>query len=404
MQNTITFALLFSAVALFAQDNNGESVAISRAAKATEFAIPSSPAFNMLNANTPSRIERYASLHNMKVDWSLTNGQAGYTLSPGLAIEVQPVWLIFFDRAAAAKYRRASPLARTLSTLSLSAGTNASTSKNWLAWAAKINLYREHDPLDDDKFLREVEKTTNAAKDTLLLKLREFDQRQARLNRRMKNYEEQRNALADSITEIKFEIRSLDREQSQKLAETREQYLEKNWNASYLDIAFGQLHTYEQTQTTRLKTFESPTVPGQVDTVAFITQNSLKLDQQGYAAWLSGGWGLGRHILIAGMLRYGKKPSSLTDTIGQQLSFGANLRYGNHRYNFFIEAFYDRESYPLDEAPDLTLEQQFLMFTLGGDWRIGHNVMLNFGIRLTKDVDTDALLMQPLINVNCLMR
>jgi len=358
----------------------------------------------MLNANTPSRVERYASLHDVKVDWSLTNGQAGYTLSPGLAIEVQPVWLLFFDRAAAARYRRASPLARTLSTLSLSAGTNASNSQNWLAWAAKINLYREHDPLGDPQFLREVEKSAKGAKDTLQLKMRELNQRQARLNRRHRDYEQQYNTLADSVAEIKFGMRKLDREQSQKLIEAREQYLEEHWNASYLDVAFGQLLSYEQAQTIFLKTFESPTVPGQVDTVSFVTQHSLKLDRRGYAAWLSGGWGLGRHVMISGMLRYGQKPSLLTDTVGLQLSFGANLRYGNHRYNFFIEAFYDRESYPLDEAPGLALDQQFFMFTLGGDWRISHNVMLSFGIRQTRDADAGTYLLQPLINVNCLMR
>lgn len=44
------------------------------------------------------------------------------------------------------------------------------------------------------------------------------------------------------------------------------------------------------------------------------------------------------------------------------------------------------------------------MFTLGGDWRISHNVMLSFGIRQTRDADAGTYLLQPLINVNCLMR
>lgn len=179
MRHSLGLVFILCATMLRAQETSDDHPGASqesRALKATEFAIPGSPAFNMLNANTPSRVERYASLHNVKVDWSLTNGQAGYTLSPGLAIEVQPVWLLFFDRAAAARYRRASPFVRTLSTLSLSAGTNGSNNQNWLAWAAKINLYREHDPPDDPKFLREVEKATKGAKDTLQLKMREFNQ------------------------------------------------------------------------------------------------------------------------------------------------------------------------------------------------------------------------------------
>jgi hypothetical protein len=162
--------------------------------------------------------------------------------------------------------------------------------------------------------------------------------------------------------------------------------------------------TYKQTQATVIKTFESPTIPGQVDTVSFTTQNTLKFDKQGYGVWLSGGLGFGRHVMVSGMLRYGKKPSVLTDTIGQQMSFGVNLRYGSHRYNFFVEAFYDQDSYPLSEAPNLTFEQRFFMLTIGGDWRISRNVMLSFGIRQTKDFNSGTFLLQPLVNVNCLMR
>lgn len=44
------------------------------------------------------------------------------------------------------------------------------------------------------------------------------------------------------------------------------------------------------------------------------------------------------------------------------------------------------------------------MLTIGGDWRFSRNVMLSFGIRQTKDFDNGAYLLQPLINVNCLMR
>ncbi len=402
MHYKLSLAFLLASHILLAQDD--PAAPSSRAAKATEFSIPSSPAFNMLNANTPSRIERYASLHDVKVDWSLTNGQAGYTLSPGLGIEVQPVWMIFFDRAAAAKYRCASPLVRTLSTLSLSAGTNGSSSKNWLAWAAKINLYRQHDPLNDPKFLKAVEQSSKIKKDSLLKVVgAQYGQRH-RLNKRDKDFKYQYAALSDTIETSLYNIRQAEREQSQQLVEAREQYVSQHWNASFLDLAFGRLLSYAQVKTVIAKTYESATVPGQVDTVSFVTQNSLKLDKQGYGVWVSGGVGLGRHVMLSGMLRYAKKASPLVDTIGQQMSVGANFRYGNHRYNFFVETFYDQEAYPLSEAPGLTLEQKFLVTTIGGDWRISHNVMLGFGIRRMKDLGTNSFLLQPMININCLMR
>lgn len=406
MKNTIVFAFVLSASALFAQEapelKSGLSPQ-SKVAKATEFSIPSSPAFNMLNENTPARIERYASLHDFKVDWSLTNGQQGYTLSPGLAIEAQPVWMLFFDRAGTAKYRDASPLARTLSTLSLSVGTSASTEKNWLAWAVKLNLYRENDPLTDEEFLRSLEETDGKAKDSLLLKIRSIEIQQSRLNRRNKNFGEQSQAFSDSIAELKFALQELERQQSQKLADARDNYVQKHWNSSYLDLAFGRLLTYKQGVSAITKTFEDPTMPGQMDTVTF-ENSTLEISKKGYGLWISGGIGIGNHAMISGMARYGEKPSQLTGNIGEVFSVGANLRYGSRRHNFFIEGFYDRQVSPLQESPDTEMEQQFFMLTIGGDWRISRNVMLAFGIRQTKDFDNGTYLLQPLVNVNCLMR
>lgn len=406
MQYPFTFALFFSCHLMFAQENTEATTQqspVSSTAKGAEFAIPSSPAFNMLNENTPSRIERYASLHDFKVDWSLTNGQQGYTLSPGIALEAQPIWMLFFDRAGAAKYRSATPLARTFSTLSLSLGTSAANDKNWLAWGAKLNLYRRHDPLNDPKFLRTLEETTEDAKDTLLLKIKVLEMQQIRLNRRDGNYDEQLEALNDSITQVEFDIQELDRAQSQKLAEVRDKYIQKHWNSSYLDVAFGRLFTYAGVQDTLFQSIDSPDVPGETDTVS-LSNNTLRLSKQGYGVWLTGGVGIGSSGLISGMIRYGKKPSRLTSTIGNAYSAGINLRYGNRRYNFFIEGFYDYFRDPLPQAPDAIVEQKMYMLTIGGDWRIRRNVVLSFGIRQNRDFDNGTYLLQPLINVNCLMR
>lgn len=402
MKYQLFFVFALFATLLSAQESLPGS-AENKVAKATEFSIPSSPAFNMLNENTPTRIERFTSLHDIKVDWSLTNGQQGYTLSPGIALEVQPVWMLFFDRAAAARYRSATPLVRTLSTLSLSAGTSASSEKNWLAWAAKINLYRQHDPLNDSEFLRTLELTTEDAKDSLLLKIKGHEMQQIRLSRRDQNFEEQQQALSDSIAQLEIAIRELEHQQSRKLADARDNYIRKHWNSSFLDLAFGRLLTYKQGVSNIVQTFENPTVPGQVDTVTF-SNNTLQISKKGYAVWLSGGLGLGRNGMVSGMVRFGEKPSAITGTIGELFSAGANLRYGTQRYNFFVEVFYDRLTSPLAESTDTRLEQKCYMLTIGGDWRISRNVQLSFGIRQTRDFDHGTYFLQPLINVNCLMR
>ncbi len=401
MRHTLTtLALLCSAAALPAQENGGP---VNRTAKATEFAIPSSPAFNMLNENTPSRIERFTSLRDFKVDWSLTNGQQGYTLSPGIAIEAQPIWLLFFDRAGAAKYRSATPLARAFSTLSLSLGTSAANDKNWLAWGAKLNLYRQHDPLNDAAFLRALEAGTEGAKDSLLLRIKALEMDQIRLNRREAGYDQAYQTLNDSILQVELAIQDLEREQSAALSDVREAYIQEHWNSSYLDVAFGRLLTYASVQDTVFAFVENPVMPGQTDTVA-LGNNTLQLAKQGYGVWMSGGLGLGANSLISGMVRYGKKPSRLTGTVGDTWSAGVNLRYGTRRYNFFVEVFYDHFRDPLPQDTEARVVQKIYMLTFGGDWRISRNVVLSFGIRQNRDFDNGTFLLQPLINVNCLMR
>lgn len=401
MQHTITFAFLFITVALMAQENGNNPV--SRTAKATEFAIPSSPAFNMLNENTPSRIERFTSLRDFKVDWSLTNGQQGYTLSPGIAIEAQPIWLLFFDRAGAAKYRSATPLTRAFSTLSLSLGTSAANDKNWLAWGAKLNLYRQHDPLNDEAFLRALEAGTEDSKDSLLLQIKALEMAQIRLSRRDAHYDQAHQALSDSILQVELAIQELERAQTATLADVRDQYIQQHWNSSYLDLAFGRLLTYASVQDTVFALVENPVTPGQTDTVP-LGNNTLRLAKQGYGVWMSGGLGLGANSLISGMVRYGKKPSRLTGTVGDTWSAGINLRYGTRRYNFFVEAFYDHFRDPLPQSAESHVVQKIYMLTFGGDWRISRNVVLSFGIRQNRDFDNGTFLLQPLINVNCLMR
>lgn len=390
---------LLASVCLFGQPNTR----LDQTAKATEFAIPASPAFNMLNENVPARIQRYASLHDFKVDWSMTNGQQGYTLSPGIALEAQPIWLLFFDRAGAAKYRSASPISRTLSTLSVSLGTSASTDKNWLAWGAKLNLFRENDPLNDEAFLKALDDATEDSKDSFLLKINELERAQIGLSRRQTDYDRRFSAIDDSIAAIHFDIKETERKQSERLAEARENYIQKNWNSSYVDVAFGRLSTYRQFDKQFSQTVSDPAT-GRDTTLAF-TNQTLELKAQGFGLWLSGGIGVGQNVLISGMGRYGKRPSPLAaDVLEDLMSVGFNIRYGTRRYNFFVEGFFDQSKSPLNGFGDASVERKFYMMTLGGDWRISKNVLLAFGIRQTRDFDNGSYFLQPLMNVNCLMR
>ncbi|MBK8556332.1 MAG: hypothetical protein IPL65_11450 [Lewinellaceae bacterium] len=375
---------------------------MDKAAKATEFSIPASPAFNMLNENVPARIQRYASLHDFKVDWSMTNGQQGYSLSPGIAIEAQPVWILMFDRAGAQKYRVASPVMKTLSTLSLSVGTNSSNDKNWLAWGAKINLFRQNDPLADPAFIQSLEAATSTLTNEKLLKIGDLEKSKALLNSQEEDYADLLSALNDSIASMNAAIAEIKRGQPERIADARDAYIENHWNSAFLDLSFGRLLTFQQIDKSFSQTISNPATS--LDTTLVFTQNSLELKNCGYGVWLSGGLPIGSSVMISGMARYGKRASPITAEIGQVFSAGANLRYGARRYNFFMEFFFDQNSDPLSDISNENLERKLYMLTFGGDWRISKNVMLSFGILQTRDFQSGVLFIQPLANVNCLMR
>lgn len=375
---------------------------IDKIAKGTEFAIPASPAFNLLNDNVPSRIQRYSTLHDFKVDWSFYSGQISNGISPGLAIEAQPIWLLFYDQQAATKYRQASSFARTLSTLSLSLGTNVTNDKNWLAWGAKLNLYRQHDPLKDPKFLKSLEETTNSEKEVFFLRINDLEREKILLRKMSPDFDQRFMELEDSILQMQMAIKEVEMSQSQRLAEVREDYIRKHWNSSYLDVAYGRLATFKMLNKEFSRTIENPSTG--LDTTINFTSNSLELSSEGWSGWVSGGVKAGKNGLVSGMARYGVKPSTILGATSNTLSFGLNLRYGSNRFNFFIEGFYDQAKSEFKNLEGESFEQKFYVFTFGGDWRFNKNVMLTFGIRQTKDFDNDTYLLQPLINVNCLMR
>ena len=87
-------------------------------AEETNFFIPSAPAFTMLGV-TPEIVTRPGYTREFKVDWRIKN----YNLAPDLALEAMPVWFLYYDRHDLDVYRRATPLQKTLSTLSFSMAT-----------------------------------------------------------------------------------------------------------------------------------------------------------------------------------------------------------------------------------------------------------------------------------------
>jgi hypothetical protein len=265
-----------------------------------------------------------------------------------------------------------------------------------------MNLYRQHDPLDDPEFIHALEAATTMDKNSGLLKINDFEKQQLLLKRTDPDYDRQVAMLEDSIEMVKLNMAEMARKQSEHIADAREAYIAEHWNSAYIDLSFGTLMTYRQFDKQFTQVITDPATG--LDTTLVFSQNTLELQSQGYGVWIAGGVPVGKDALFSGQVRYGNRASPVTGEIGTVVSVGANMRYGTRRYNFFVEGFYDHANDPVSGVDEQSIKRNVYMLTFGGDWRISRNVVLSFGIRQVRDFSNGTYFLQPLTNVNCLMR
>lgn len=363
----LTFIFLFCYFfSYFAQAQVIVNEATTEIVKATEFSIPSSPAFIMLDAS-PDRITKPGLPRNFKVDWSLKS----YSLSPNLALEAQPIWLLFFDRSPLSKYQKANGLVKMFSTISLSAGTVQRDTINWLAIAGKMNIYRSRDPLTDRELLDSLNLVVGKDEELMQQQLETLKKQHTKVKGKKDTESiKMQTQLNKSIDSLKIELINKQTLRKQTVRDLQQRYVRRHWNTSYLDVAYGKSYKYDK--------------DSKLDSLVLLSErNSL---------WVSGSLGLGKNWLLSGMAQY-----NLTATSDNYM-VGSNLRYssGNNNYNFFVELF--REGY--SQTPDLNT----FTFAYGGDFKLGRNILLSYAIRT---VYTDKLHFKdvaPIANVICLMR
>jgi hypothetical protein len=342
----------------------------SDVAKATDLSIPISPALTLLGVN-PSLVARPSFTRDIKVDWSFTS----YRVSPNLALEAQPIWLLFYDRPDLTRYRQAGAFLRTLSTLSLSLATiqRGTDEQRQLAFAVKLNLFRARDPLMEVEQFKRSFADYYAQREELLKQQREWED-----TLQQKTDPVDKLNAQDEIDKLESELVRLKVQQKERNLELKAQYQRAFWNASCLDVAFGRIYNYNSD-----------------------TFDSLRLQSSGLGAWINGGLRLGRHGFLSGQVQYLAQevlnPDNRVVGTRATVSAGLNFRYGSPRYNFFVEAMRD---HVLENGP------QVRTFTLayGGDLRLGGSVLLGYGIR---NVITDDLTLRnliPMASVTCLMR
>lgn len=352
----------------------------------SEFTIPSAPAFSLLGA-TPEMVTRPGTVQDFKVDWRIKN----YNLAPDLALEMQPFWAFYYDQKGLDEYRRATPFMKTLSTLSLSFGTAKNDGINHFAYALKMNLFREKDPVSDPALLKQMAEELAESQGPLKEYIKDLRTQLDTVSSR-----EERLILREEIFNTRGEIAALQKSQKAELIQVQANYMAENWNSSGLDIAFGKVYTYAN----------------ELDT--------LNIQNAGYAIWLNGAVKSGHRGLIGGIARVKKVGEN------QDFMLGASYRFGGARFSFYGELVYEslrnfsdsgfseEELFAAKYARDL--DNGWLMFnepiesisrltmSYGGDFRLSNGILLNFALRTKLDEKIRFKTLIPVANVTCLMR
>ena len=383
----------------------------TRAGRVTpkELTIPPSPVFDLMGV-TSSQINRTSDIKDFKVDWSFKS----WRLNPNLAIQSQPVWELFYNRKDLSKYQSTSPFMRRLASLDVSVGTvQDENNDRRIGFAVKMNLFRQKDPLMATELyagISEKYKTERQELDTQLHELRsKLDTTKDLLLKPV---------LRSQIISTEEQLMTLNSRRNAEINSRAKVFVAENWNASSLDVAFGRVYSYKTDSAGSLK--------------------SLRLNRNtGYGGWMNANIGVGRKVLLSGLLRatwyeeelnFLLRNSSTGDEVQQKAiadntlyTMGINLRYGSSIYTFFIEFLYEKKGL---KTPIEALNESFKTpgdfevvgstvkwdvvhpntISFGGDWRISRSVILNYGMRCVFDKNWKFTTFIPVATVSCMMR
>lgn len=341
-----------NAISAFSQTLSEATSATDKSVKATNFSVPSSAAFNLLEIN-PSQVHRPGFARDFKFDWLVKDNN----LVSNIAIEAQPLWLFFYKNTDYQELKDQNLFQRSLSSLSLSVGTASKDSLRSIAWGAKINLYAAKNPIYDTDYINMIGNFfTNSAVENEFLRLRvaydlEPDQRKKDSLLREVNL-----LRAAYIEDSLQHFRAIDK--------YKEQWEKDNWNSTIIDLGYGRIYNY---------------LSESID--------SLSFDNQGGGVWISGNFGIGKKVLINGMVKYSKIAKNNVTTIG------ANFRYGGLNTNFFVEGLYNA-------ASNDNLERFTIAY--GGDIKF-KTFALQFGLRTDYNKEFSFKNLIPVVNFNYLL-
>lgn len=374
-----------------------------------EFSIPASPVFDLMGV-TPSQVNRTSDIKDFKVDWSFKS----WRLNPNLAIQSQPFWELLYNRKDLSKYQAASGFMRRLASIDVSLGTvqNEENDRR-IGFATKLNLIRRKDPLLEKGIYEDIGVKYADEKKALEEQLRQLQQKLDTLQSVL-----EKPAVRAEIRAAEEQLFSLNSRRNAEINERAKIVVAENWNAASLDLAAGRVYTYKTDSAGSL--------------------GKLRLNRNtGFGIWLNGGFPIGKRWMFSGLLRttwYEEELNFLlrntvtldeieTAAVARNKIYtaGFNLRYGGPLYSFFVELLYEQKAVKtpvqaLNAVFDAPAQTEIVSssvkwtvvhpnaLSIGGDWRISRNVIINYGMRWILDKNGKSQAFIPVAGIACMMR
>lgn len=374
-----------------------------------ELSIPENPVFDLMGV-TPAQVTRMGDIKNVKVDWSFKS----WKLNPNIAVEGQPVWELFYNKKSLNKYQQASGFMRMLSTLDVSGGTiQSETGDRRIGMAVKLALYHEKDPLLMRDYYTDIaaaaDSERTALQNDLDILIKQADTAKSIVLR---------HSLNNDILIANQRLADINAREKEEIRNRAKIIVSENWNASSINIAAGKIFTYTTDSSGNLKKL-------------LLNRNTA------LGIWINGGIGIGKKVLLTGLVRSSYYEELLQFTLQDEndgtlsqaeavakntlISAGANLRFGGSTFSFFTEFFYEHKgtrtaSQALAKVFNAPSGKQVVnstvhwdvvqpyTITFGGDWRVSRNILLSFGIRSVFDKNFKNTAVLPVATIGCMMR
>ncbi|MBL7827969.1 MAG: hypothetical protein JNJ57_15170 [Saprospiraceae bacterium] len=270
---------------------------------------------------------------------------------------------------------------KTLSTLDVSAGTIEDADQSRRASLAfKINLFRQRDPLNDMRLFVGIDSSFRKRQDQLSSQIRDVKQ-QKKAPGLTSDQKLRLSLQSDSLMQL-YDMES--RIQKERIKDVAQTYVKSYWNAAHIDLAYGRVFSFNNA-----------------------ALDSLSMKGQASAVWLNGSAPLGKKAMLTGVVKYLQQSSLVSDATGGDIwSGGLGIRYGSPKFNFFTELVFSKFDNPPtvgSNTLNLTQAEQISM-AYGGDWRINHNILLSYGVRLDYAQGFRFKNIVPIAGVSCMMR